>query len=255
MAETLAVVWPGSGIEGGVLARTAFELVGVARTAAQEDGAVTLVVLGPGAAALAATAGGLGLAGVVVVDADLDAIGNEAYLAALAGLVGDRAAETVVLPGDARGRDIGARLAARADGCAINDVVGLTVDTDLVWVRPCFGGKALAEIVARRSPTVVTVRPRAFEPVEPVAGEAPQVAAVEPPSETSAVRSLGISAEAVTGPRLKDAKLIVAGGRGLQVLDDFGLDAAFLQEGEDVTRSSAAGVVKDGDVGGWHRSG
>jgi electron transfer flavoprotein alpha subunit len=221
VADALAVVWPGSGLEGGSLARTGLELVGVARTAAGDGGAVTLVVLGPGAEAVAGAATGLGVTEVALVDADLDVIGAEAYLAVLADLMRARAGATVVLPGDVRGRDLAARLAARADGCAINDVVGLSVGDDLVWTRPCFGGKALAEIVARRAPTVVTVRPRAFEPAEPGPGEAPPVTALELPAVEPAVRSLGTTTEAVAGVRLEDAKLVVAGGRGLGSKESF----------------------------------
>jgi electron transfer flavoprotein alpha subunit len=79
-----------------------------------------------------------------------------------------------------------------------------------------FGGSAIAEFSIASTPRVVTLRPRAFETDQaPTAREA-QIEALDVPTPDGAIEVLEeIREQATTGPRLKDAKVIVSGGRGL----------------------------------------
>jgi electron transfer flavoprotein alpha subunit len=63
---------------------------------------------------------------------------------------------------------------------------------------------------------VVTLRPRAFEADEAPAAREAQIEALSVPATQGAIELLEeIREQATTGPRLKDAKVIVSGGRGL----------------------------------------
>ena len=115
------------------------------------------------------------------------------------------------------GRELGPSLAYRLESGAVTDCTALRVDgSDLVMTKPVFGGSAIAEFSIETSPRVATLRARAFE-----TDAAPQArdASVESLSVTdpdAAVEVLEeVREQATTGPRLKDAKVIVSGGRGL----------------------------------------
>jgi electron transfer flavoprotein alpha subunit len=115
------------------------------------------------------------------------------------------------------GRDLGPSLAYRLGTGIVTDSTALRVDGgELVITKPVFGGSAIAEFSIASTPRVVTLRPRAFETDQPPAPREAKVEALEVPAPDGAIEVLEeIREQATTGPRLKDAKVIVSGGRGL----------------------------------------
>ena len=114
-------------------------------------------------------------------------------------------------------RALAASLAYRLDSGMVTDATALRLDNgDLIITKPVFGGSAIAEFAISTSPKVVTLRPRAFETDEPAAAKDAQVEPLVAPAFESAIDVLEeIREQATTGPRLKDAKVIISGGRGL----------------------------------------
>jgi electron transfer flavoprotein alpha subunit len=104
----------------------------------------------------------------------------------------------------------------------VTDCTDLNIDPDnrgLVMVKPVYGGSAMAEYsIGEARPQIATVRPRVFPAAEPESGRTAQVEtlSVDLGSVTERVK-IGdtIQAEATAGPRLKDAKIVVSGGRGM----------------------------------------
>jgi electron transfer flavoprotein alpha subunit len=87
-----------------------------------------------------------------------------------------------------------------------------------------FGGSRIVDVALEGpAPRLVLVRPKSFA-AEPTGGTA-TVAPVdlEVPDELRVVRRVERHEEAVAGPKLEDAKVVVAGGRGLQEAANFGL--------------------------------
>ena len=174
------------------------------------------MAFGTGSQSVAAALAGSGVKEVVAVDSDVDAVGTDGYLEVLERLAGARQPDAIILFSDARARELGPRLAARCGGTAINDVVAARRDGDsTVWSRPCFGGKAVADVVARRPPVVVAIRPRAFAQATPDGGAEPSITVHDGPSRAVLVVSEEVRAAVRTGARLEDAKVIVSGGRGV----------------------------------------
>jgi electron transfer flavoprotein alpha subunit len=104
------------------------------------------------------------------------------------------------------------RVAARLATGATLDCVRLGVeDGQVVMTKPVYGGSVLADYIVRGRPQLGTLRPGAYEADHPVAGEG-RVVRLEVPSVDSRTAVEEIPEPVMAGPRLRDAKVIVAGG-------------------------------------------
>lgn len=205
---------------GEQLAATTAELVSEGGRLAQQLGGVPVTVLlaGKNVQGLAASLGQLGVEKVLVADSPSPTPASPQWLLSAAELAAKQVQPDVVLLTHAGGgRDLGASLAYRLGTGIVTDSTALRVDGgEVIITKPVFGGSAIAEFTIGTTPKVVTLRPRAFESAEaPTAREA-QVEALSVPGLDGAIEVLEeIREQATTGPRLKDAKVIVSGGRGL----------------------------------------
>ena len=205
----LVVQWSGKGLSQGTV-----ELLGGARRLAG-DGPVGVVVLGPGAREAAAAAGEYGARAYAVED-DLEGYGGEAYVATLAAACQRLQPAIVLLPSDPRGREVGPRLAARLGGAAATDVIEARAEGDrIIWSRPVFGGKAVADVVLKKHPQVVTVRPGSFPAAEKTGAGPAQVEELPVAGTDRPLRRVEVRAAAEEGVRLEEARIVVSGGRGL----------------------------------------
>jgi electron transfer flavoprotein alpha subunit len=162
--------------------------------------------------------GALGVDTVLVADSQAPVPPSPQWLLAAAEQAASQAKPDVILLTHAGGgRDLGASLAYRLNTGIVTDSTALRVEGgDLVITKPVFGGSAIAEFGISTSPKVVTLRPRAFESAEPPTPREGRVEALAVPSNGGAIEVLEeIREQSTSGPRLKDAKVIVSGGRGL----------------------------------------
>ncbi len=181
---------------------------------------------GGAAAEAARDAADRGSGAVYLVESPaLDEYQADRYLAAVE-VVCRRAGPDVILfgAGDV-GRELAPRLAHRLGGALVTDCVGIRADGgEIVFTRPVYGGKAMAEVAAGRGPFVATVRPRVFDPA-PSGGAAAEVVPVEVALDGVAARTRVVErqAEDKAGPSLEEARVIVSGGRGVGGPEGFGM--------------------------------
>lgn len=204
----------------GALAPISAELAGVGRQLADElGGRLGAVLLGADVEPLAAELARLGADLVYLVDEPQLASFEGGRYAAAAQAAVEQAGPSILLLGQTpNGRDLAARLAFRLGAGLTTDCTALRLEGGLlVMTKPVYGGNAIAELVAPDSrPQMATIRPRAFEAAEPAESRIAEVVRLSAPSAASGVRVLDTVKEAVaSGPRLKDAKVVVSGGRGL----------------------------------------
>jgi electron transfer flavoprotein alpha subunit len=212
----------------GELRKVSLEALGLARKLAEERSFEV------GAVLLAREAmpyiGRLGAGGadriISIQDPSLCQPTAEACVAVLAELIRDRQPMAVLLGATSHGKDLGARLCARLSIPLLSDVVGLTLEgTTAVARRPINAGKVIATIEALASPTIVTLRPRAFTMP---AQDATRTAIIEqvpyvPPSQGIRIKHVStIEAEGVTMD-VTEADVIVSGGRGIKAPENFKL--------------------------------
>jgi electron transfer flavoprotein alpha subunit len=195
--------------------RAAQGVAGAGRQLATELGAqLQAVILGVPdeamTAAVAAVADG-------VTVADTGEYQPEACLNALAEVCKTLAPQAVLLSNDFYSQELAPRLAHRLGGSAVADGLELKVIDGKVRVnRSVYGGKATAAIELKRTPAVVWLRARAFDPAP---GRAEATTAISQAALTAQAnantRITERKVEASDEARLEDAKVIVSGGRGL----------------------------------------
>jgi electron transfer flavoprotein alpha subunit len=180
-------------------------------------GAPTALLAGKNLQGVASALGQHGVERVLVAESPGTQPASPHWLVAAAELTAQQVQpDVILLTHTGAGRELGPSIAYRLNTGIVTDCTALRVDgSELIITKPVFGGSAIAEFSISSSPKVVTLRPRAFESDQaPTAREA-TVEAISVP-ETDGVEVLEeVREQATSGPRLKDAKVIVSGGRGL----------------------------------------
>lgn len=166
-----------------------------------------------------------------------------------------RAAEgfgLVVSAATSWGKELMPRVAARL-GCAYaSDCVGVE-DTSEGWLfrRPLFAGNALSELQLKSTPALVTVRQSAFAAAKPHPAAVPiRPIDFSPPGRAAArIEIVGFEPVASHRPELGEAKVVVAGGRGIrdQFFELLGPLADHLGAALGATRGACDSGVVPGD--------
>jgi electron transfer flavoprotein alpha subunit len=185
-------------------------------------GGVHLLIAGSDAGAVAEAAAHIdGVSAVLLADAPHLAHPLPENLAPIAvELVRDRGYGTVAAAATAFGKNVLPRIAALLDVAAVSDITAVRAPN--TFERPIYAGNAVATVKTGDPIVAVTVRPTAFE----AAGTGESAAPVEriDAGEPSAIARFVSEDLIVTGrPELTQAKVVVAGGRGLQSKDNFAL--------------------------------
>jgi electron transfer flavoprotein alpha subunit len=207
---------------GEQLSAATAELIGEGNRLAQElgdgSGPLTLLLAGKNIEGVASSLGAQGVDKVLIAENDKPVPPSPRWMLAAAEQAVQQAQPDVVLITHVGGgRDLAPLLAYKLGSGIVTDATALRVDSgDLVITKPVFGGSAIAEFGIASSPKVVTLRPRAFESDQAPAARAGEVESLQVADNDDSIEVLEeIREQATTGPRLKDAKVIVSGGRGL----------------------------------------
>ena len=129
----------------------------------------------------------------------------------------------VVLLGSTRfGREVAARLSARLNApCATGCTFVALEEGKLVIERPVYAGRGVAKQVLPVGPCVLAVAPRTFE--KPSAERNGSVRSISIEVPEPKLKVLSVKEKEITGPRLEEAEVIVAGGRGVEKREDFAM--------------------------------
>ncbi len=150
----------------------------------------------------------------------LDGFQAELHLAALEALCRQASPEVLLIGRTVTGREVAPRLAFRLGVGLAQDCLDVRIDSEskrLLADRPVYGGSAMATVACAGTPQMAAVRPKAFEPLEPDdtrQGEVEPVGVNLDPS-MSKVKMVEKVEEQAEGIKMEDARIVVAGGRGL----------------------------------------
>ncbi len=184
--------------------------------AAGKLGDVTLLVLGPRAAAESAAK----VAGVAKVLHTEDALYENGLAEPLAALLVSMAEgySHLLAPASAAGKNVMPRVAALLDVQVISDIAGV-IDAD-TFVRPIYAGNALATVKSADPKKVITVRAASFDPAAAEGGSAAIEAA--PKGEDPGLSNfLGAEIAKSERPELTAAKVVISGGRAMGSAENF----------------------------------
>ncbi|NNC92243.1 MAG: electron transfer flavoprotein subunit alpha/FixB family protein, partial [Acidimicrobiia bacterium] len=149
-----------------------------------------------------------------------------AAAAALADLVTAEAPDLVLFGLTYTDRDVVGRLSARLGKPIVSNATDIKVDGDSVVVtNEIFGGTVLVDTAVRAAaPALVIARPKSFT-AEPGGEQTPTVTEVPIPDvgHAGAAVVTAVHVEASEGPKLEEADIVVAGGRGLGAAEKFEL--------------------------------
>ena len=199
----------------GAFRKVAFEAVSEGRRLADSmNTELTAVVIGYGVENIAGELGKYGADNILAADnAALADYNTDAYTNILAGIVELKNPVLIILGASIHGKDLAARLAARLDAGLVMECISIQHDNDkLVFTRPMYGGKILAELEIEGTPQIAAIRPNVMSVKETdKAGTVEKIDAQVGDVKTSVVEKLIEEGDKI---ELTEAAVIVAGGHG-----------------------------------------
>ena len=203
----------------GNLRNVSFEAIAAANLVADE---VVVALIGQNVAADAAQLATRGAHQVLVVeDERLQHYTPDGYGQVFMQLLERVAPDVIVFGHTSLGKDLSPKIAAKLQAGLISDVTSIEGSgADASFIRPIYSGKAFEKVKVSEGKTLFTVRPNNIEPL----AEGTSEGTVE--SVTVELKDLRtivseVARKATGGVDLSEAKVIVAGGRGVKSSDGF----------------------------------
>jgi len=209
-------------VRDGALRNVSFEAIAAAKTIA-EGGEVVSVVVGASVRSLANELIAYGADRVIVVEHEkLAAYTPDGYAQALQAVVEQEKPEGIVFGHTALGKDLSPKLAAKWQSGLVSDVVAVEeTGGNIVFTRPIYSGKAFEKKIVTDDFMFVTVRPNNIAPLEK--DETRTGAVVDVQVDIKDLRTIvrDVVRKTAEGVDLSEAKVIVAGGRGVKSAEGF----------------------------------
>jgi electron transfer flavoprotein alpha subunit len=238
-------------VQGTPLSRNTLGILGAARRLADgSQGVVRAAVMGAPVEGLAPALFARGADEVLWVEHSLSENRQpDVNAALLTHVVPQAGANVVLMEDDSSSREVAPRLAYRLQAGLVTEATGVEAEGDaVVFRRPVYGGRCLAEIVATRFPVIGTVKARSLEPALERPGQQGQERRMPVSVDPSIVRTRVLQrvAEEVHGVKLENARVVVSGGRGLKGPEPF----QQLQELAEALKG-AVGATRAATDAGW----
>ena len=206
-------IWVFAQAANGAPTSATLELLTKARSLSSN---VTAFIAGSGAEA--AALGEYGATAVLAVEIGKNLPGVAIASALKSVIDGGNTPDLIMFPQNTEGRDIMSRLSVKLDKTVITNNTDITDSGDGVTVvTPIFGGNTLVSTTfTGAGPFLAAFRPKSFA-AESAGGAAAAVTAVTVPDlgATGSAQVVAVHVEETTGPKLDEANIVVAGGRGL----------------------------------------
>jgi electron transfer flavoprotein alpha subunit len=202
------------------------ELLGLARRLAdQAGGTVAAALLGSSGDVVAKELIACGADRVFVAEhALLGEYHADSWVPVLARICRQAASDAILICHNALGADLAPRLAFRLGTAVATGCVEVASSAGrFALTRPCYGGNAREVVSFKTEPAIATVRPGCYDVLAADPGRRGTVEQVQPELDATVIRTRIVASkrDAEDGMRLEDAKVIVAGGRGLDGADGF----------------------------------
>jgi electron transfer flavoprotein alpha subunit len=204
------------------LRNVSFEAIAAAKTIA-EDGEVVSLLLGESVESLANELIQYGADRVVVVENDkLAQYNSDGYSQAVLAVIEQEDPEAIVFGHTALGKDLSPKVASKLDSGLISDVVNVEVTGgNVVFTRPIYSGKAFEKKIVTNGLIFATVRPNNIAALEKDESRSGDVSKVDVDIKDLRTIIKEVVKKTSEGVDLSEAKVVVAGGRGLKSAENF----------------------------------
>lgn len=204
------------------LRNVSFEAIAAAKTIA-EDGEVVSLLLGESVESLANELIQYGADRVVVVENDkLAQYNSDGYSQAVLAVIEQEDPEAIVFGHTALGKDLSPKVASKLDSGLISDVVNVEVTGgNVVFTRPIYSGKAFEKKIVTDGLIFATVRPNNIAALEKDESRSGDVSKVDVDIKDLRTIIKEVVKKTSEGVDLSEAKVVVAGGRGLKSTENF----------------------------------
>jgi electron transfer flavoprotein alpha subunit len=146
------------------------------------------------------------------------------YAAAVVAAIEQVSPKVVLFAASSMGRDLAPRVAARLQVGLAAECTALAVEGGaLTATRPIYASKAIQQVRFKKSPALVTLRPKAFAPVTGSGTATVTPLAVSIDAAAPRARVTGVAASGGGKVDLTEAEIIVSGGRGLKGPENFAM--------------------------------
>jgi electron transfer flavoprotein alpha subunit len=188
---------------------------------------------------------------LVVDDSQLELLEEDLLLKAMEEAVDQLSPEVIIFPHDERsGGNVAPRLAYRLKTGIVTDCTGFEVeDGSIRWLRPVYGGKAMAYMTATGPMQLATMRSLSFEPLPADPSREGSIQSLDVELEAVSpqvpIVDLMVEEEALKGPSLDRADIVVSGGRGMGDEEGF----QYVKELADALDAAVGGSRPAADTG------
>ncbi|MEN1935057.1 electron transfer flavoprotein subunit alpha [Paenibacillus sp. 102] len=209
-------------VRDGSLRNVSFEAIAAAKTIA-EGGEVVGLLVGESVASLANELIHYGADRVVTVENDkLKSYTSDGYAQAFLAVYAEEKPEGIVFGHTALGKDLSPKLAAKLEAGLVSDVTALEVaGGNVVFTRPIYSGKAFEKKIVTDGILFATVRPNNITPLEKDEARTGDVSSITVDVKDLRTIIQDVVRKTAEGVDLSEAKVIIAGGRGVKSEDGF----------------------------------
>lgn len=206
----------------GALRNVTFEAIATGKTIA-EGGEVIAVLIGEGVADYAGELIHYGADKVLTAeDPLLKNYTSDGFVQAFMPILEKEEPDAIIAGHTSVGKDFTPKVAARLGTGLISDAIDVSVTGgNVVFTRPIYSGKAFERIVSDDDTIFATIRPNNIAPLAKDESRTGQVESV--PVKVTDIRTIirDVVKKTSEGVDLSEAKIIVAGGRGVKSEDGF----------------------------------
>lgn len=201
----------------GSLRNVSYEAIAAANQISG-GGEIVGVLLGDVVASLAQDLIQGGASRVVTVEhPHLKQYTSDGFSQALLAVVEQENPDAIVFGHTALGKDLSPKVASRLHAGLVSDVTSIEgAGDDATFVRPIYSGKAFEKVKVKDGVTIISIRPNNITPLEKNAGAAGDVSSLAVDITNLRTIIKEVVRKSAEGVDLSEAKVVVAGGRGVK---------------------------------------
>ena len=209
-------------VREGSLRNVSFEAIAAGNQIA-DGGEVVGLLVGDAVAGLANELIAYGASRVVTVEhPHLKNYTSDGFSQAILAVVEQEKPEAIVFGHTSLGKDLSPKVASRLQSGLVSDVTEIEgAGDDTVFIRPIYSGKAFEKVKVKEGVIFATIRPNNIAPLAKDGSRSGSVSSVS--VEITNLRTIikEVVRKSTEGVDLSEAKVVVAGGRGVKSEEGF----------------------------------